>query len=45
MEGEKLAFKDKLKLFANTAGEHTPKDRSKMSSAQRTIEEGIVVPD
>ncbi len=38
MDGAKLTFKEKMKLFAVEAGESTPKDKTKISKAQREIE-------
>lgn len=36
---EKLSFKEKMKMFAMETGEHgTPKDKSKISRAQRDID-------
>ena len=39
-DGVKLSFKQKMEMFATEAGEAAPKDRSKISSAQRLIEGG-----
>ncbi|KAI6241284.1 Afadin [Aphelenchoides fujianensis] len=39
VEGEKLGFRDKMRMFAKEIGEeHTPKSKHKISSAQREIE-------
>ncbi len=39
---ERMSFRDKMKMFASEAGEqNTPKDRAKISSAQRVIETNI----
>lgn len=35
---ERMSFRDKMKYFAQEAGETTPKDRSKSSKSQREIE-------
>jgi hypothetical protein len=37
-DGAKLSFKEKMRLFAVEAGETTPKDKTKISRAQRDIE-------
>ncbi len=37
-DGAKLSFKEKMKLFAVEAGESTPRDKAKISRAQRDIE-------
>ena len=37
-DGAKLSFKEKMRLFAVEAGETTPRDKAKISSAQREIE-------
>ena len=38
-DGAKLSFKEKMRLFAVEAGEkNTPRDKAKISSAQREIE-------
>lgn len=37
-DGAKLSFKEKMKLFAVEAGESTPRDRTKISRAQRDID-------
>ena len=37
-DGAKLSFKEKMRLFAVEAGEATPRDKAKISSAQRDIE-------
>ena len=39
---ERMSFRDKMKMFAHEAGEHTPQEKPKISSAQRTIETGII---
>lgn len=36
--GEQMSFKDKMKMFAETAGENTPKYRAKSSRSQRVLE-------
>ena len=38
MDGAALGFRDKMKMFAQQVGESTPKNRYKISSAQREIE-------
>lgn len=39
-QGEKLTFKEKMKLFASETGENrTPQDKTKISSRQKEIEE------
>ncbi|KAE9555476.1 hypothetical protein FO519_001331 [Halicephalobus sp. NKZ332] len=38
VDGAHLAFRDKMKMFATQIGESTPKDKQKVSSAQREIE-------
>ncbi|VDO82690.1 unnamed protein product [Soboliphyme baturini] len=43
IEGEKLSFKDKMRLFAKEIGESTPKERVRVSSAQRIIEQSLNV--
>lgn len=35
---EKLSFKEKMKMFALESGENTPKDKLKISRAQRDID-------
>lgn len=35
---EKLTFKEKMKMFALESGENTPKDKLKISRAQRDID-------
>jgi afadin len=42
--GEKMSFKDKMKLFAETAGENTPKERPKSSRSQRLLEMNLGTP-
>ena len=37
-DGAKLSFKEKMLLFASEAGEKTPRDKAKISKAQRNIE-------
>lgn len=37
-DGAKLSFKEKMLLFAAEAGESTPKEKPKISRAQRNIE-------
>ena len=37
-DGAKLSFKEKMLLFAAEAGEKTPRDKAKISKAQRNIE-------
>ncbi|TRY77377.1 hypothetical protein TCAL_03845 [Tigriopus californicus] len=37
-DGAKLSFQEKMRLFAVEAGESTPRDRAKISRAQREIE-------
>ena len=37
-DGAKLSFKEKMRLFAVEAGEGTPKDKAKISRAQRDID-------
>ena len=36
--GERMSFRDKMRMFATEAGENTPQDRSKISNAQRRID-------
>ena len=36
--GERMSFRDKMRMFASEAGENTPQDRSKISTAQRRID-------
>ena len=38
-DGAKLSFQEKMKLFALEAGEKEPKDKTKISKAQREIDE------
>lgn len=38
-DGAKLSFKEKMKLFAVEAGESTPRDKAKISKAQREIDQ------
>jgi len=38
-DGAKLSFKEKMKLFAQEVGENTPRDKAKISKAQREIED------
>ena len=38
---ERLSFRDKMRMFAAEAGENTPKDRAKISFAQRRIETSL----
>jgi afadin len=35
---EKLTFKEKMKMFALESGENSPKDKLKISRAQRDID-------
>ena len=35
---DRMSFRDKMKMFAAEAGENTPKERPKISRAQRQIE-------
>merc|ERR1719510_2375942 len=37
-DGSKLSFQEKMKLFAQEAGETTPRDKAKISKAQREID-------
>jgi len=37
-DGSKLSFAEKMKLFAQEAGETTPRDKAKISKAQREID-------
>ena len=37
-DGAKLSFKEKMLLFAAEAGEKSPRDKAKISKAQRNIE-------
>jgi len=37
-DGAKLSFKEKMKLFAQEVGENTPRDKAKISKAQREID-------
>ena len=37
-DGAKLSFKEKMQLFASEAGENAPRDKAKISKAQRNIE-------
>lgn len=39
-DGAKLSFKEKMKLFAQENGENTPRDKAKISKAQREIDSG-----
>merc|ERR1719509_379771 len=39
-DGAKLSFKEKMKLFAQEVGENTPRDKAKISKAQREIDDG-----
>lgn len=39
-DGAKLSFKEKMKLFAQENGENTPRDKAKISKAQREIDNG-----
>jgi len=39
-DGAKLSFKEKMKLFAQEVGENTPRDKAKISKAQREIDNG-----
>jgi len=36
-DGAKLSFQEKMKLFAQEVGENTPRDKAKISKAQREI--------
>jgi len=38
-DGSKLSFQEKMKLFAAEVGENTPKEKAKISKAQREIED------
>jgi afadin len=38
-DGAKLSFQEKMKLFAQEAGEKTPRDKAKISKAQREIDD------
>jgi len=38
-DGAKLSFKEKMKLFAQEVGENTPRDKAKISKAQREIDD------
>uniref|UniRef100_A0AC34PVU7 PDZ domain-containing protein n=1 Tax=Panagrolaimus sp. JU765 TaxID=591449 RepID=A0AC34PVU7_9BILA len=38
VDGTHLAFRDKMRMFATQLGESTPKEKQKVSSAQREIE-------
>lgn len=38
-DGSKLSFQEKMKLFAQEVGENTPKEKAKISKAQREIED------
>lgn len=38
-DGSKLSFQEKMKLFAQEAGETTPRDKAKISKAQREIDQ------
>ncbi|XP_064629486.1 afadin-like isoform X2 [Lineus longissimus] len=42
--GEKLSFRDKMKLFAETAGENTPKEKPRSSRSQRILEMNLATP-
>merc|ERR1712181_116044 len=37
-DGAKLSFKEKMKLFAQEVGDNTPRDKAKISKAQREID-------
>ena len=37
-DGAKLSFKEKMLLFASEAGENNPRDKAKISKAQRNID-------
>jgi hypothetical protein len=37
-DGAKLSFKEKMQLFATEAGENAPRDKAKISRAQRNID-------
>ncbi len=37
-DGAKLTFREKMKMFAASSGENTPRDKAKISRAQRDIE-------
>ncbi|KAI6207773.1 Afadin [Aphelenchoides besseyi] len=39
VDGSNLGFRDKMRMFAEKIGEETPKNRNKISSAQREIEQ------
>lgn len=39
---DRLSFRDKMKFFAQEAGEHTPKDKPKASTSQRRIESQLL---
>lgn len=39
--GDRLSFKDKMKMFAGEAGEGTPVQRPKSSKSQRALEESL----
>lgn len=39
--GDRLSFKDKMKMFAGEAGESTPVQRPKLSKSQRALEESL----
>ena len=42
--GERMSFRDKMKMFASEAGEDTPHDKSKVSYAQRRIDSQLQSP-
>lgn len=39
---DRLSFRDKMKFFAQEAGEHTPKEKPKASTSQRRIESQLL---
>ncbi|KAF6036929.1 cno [Bugula neritina] len=39
--GDRLSFRDKMKMFAAEAGENTPIQRPKLSKSQRALEESL----
>lgn len=41
MAEDRMSFKDKMKMFANEAGESTPVQRPKASKSQRALEESL----
>lgn len=42
--GERMSFRDKMKMFAKEAGENTPNDKLKISRAQQRVEASLQSP-